>query len=103
MIHVYTAVLVDDVKLSAEDFIAGLAVDQAWLTEYVDSGVLTPQNGPDMAAWAFSGRDLKRGLRLRELERQFDACPELAGLVVDLIDELDRAKARLRGAGIAVI
>jgi chaperone modulatory protein CbpM len=100
MIRVHTAVLVDDVKLSAEDFIVSCAVDQGWLLAHVESGVLSPQTDADMRMWRFSGTDLKRGRRLLELERQFDACPELAGLVVDLLEEIERVRTKLRRAGI---
>jgi chaperone modulatory protein CbpM len=37
---------------------------------------------------------------MRRLERDFDAVPELAALVVDLIEELDAVRARLRRAGL---
>jgi chaperone modulatory protein CbpM len=37
---------------------------------------------------------------MRAIERDFDANPELAALVVDLIEEVGRLKGRLRAAGI---
>lgn len=101
MILIHTAVLVDDVRLTAEDMLVSCAVDVAWLLEHVQSGVLLPATGDDIDSWRFSGDAMKRARRLRELEHQFDAGPELAGLVADILDELDRIKCRLRRAGLS--
>ena len=76
------------------------AVSDDWVVEHVRAGVLLSAPGSDPAQWQFSGRDLLRTRRLLELERGFDANPELAGLVADLFDELERLRARLRGAGL---
>ncbi|WP_281505704.1 hypothetical protein [Aromatoleum buckelii] len=38
--------------------------------------------------------------RVRELERAFDADPELAAIVADLVDEVEQLRARLRRAGL---
>jgi chaperone modulatory protein CbpM len=37
---------------------------------------------------------------MRQLERDFDAVPELAALVADLLEEMDTLRARLRRAGL---
>jgi chaperone modulatory protein CbpM len=52
--------------------------------------------------WRFSGRDLLRMRRLSALERDFDANPELAGLVADLLDEVQRLRTRLLRAGLSI-
>jgi chaperone modulatory protein CbpM len=36
---------------------------------------------------------------MRQLERDFDAAPELSALVADLLDEVDDLRVRLRQAG----
>jgi chaperone modulatory protein CbpM len=36
---------------------------------------------------------------MSQLERDFDAVPELAALVADLIEELDELRARVHSAG----
>jgi chaperone modulatory protein CbpM len=33
---------------------------------------------------------------MREIERAYDAAPELAALVADMLEEMDRLRARLR-------
>jgi len=44
---------------------------------------------------------LIRAKHLYSLERQFDANPELAGLVADLFEELERLRARLKREGLS--
>jgi len=41
-----------------------------------------------------------RARRMRRLERDFDAVPEMAALVADLLEEMDALRARLRRAGL---
>jgi chaperone modulatory protein CbpM len=41
-----------------------------------------------------------RARRMLEVERAFDAAPELAALVADLLEELDTLRARLSRAGL---
>jgi chaperone modulatory protein CbpM len=50
--------------------------------------------------WRFSGPALQRARRMRQLERDFDAVPELAALVADLLEEMDSLRVRLRCAGL---
>jgi chaperone modulatory protein CbpM len=39
--------------------------------------------------WRFSGDCLLRARRMHDLERDFDAVPELAALVADMLEEMD--------------
>jgi chaperone modulatory protein CbpM len=54
----------------------------------------------DPARWSFTSHDLIRARRLRDVTHQFDANPELAGLVVDMVEELDRLRVLLRREGL---
>ncbi|HJV80703.1 chaperone modulator CbpM [Noviherbaspirillum sp.] len=92
--------LMEDVRLSVDELAASCTVSREWIVEHVQAGVLAVQNEQDPSRWSFTGQDLLRTRRLYELERNFDANPELAGLVADLFDELERLRARLRGAGL---
>jgi chaperone modulatory protein CbpM len=49
--------------------------------------------------WRFSGVSLLRARRMRQLERDFDAVPELAALVADLLEEMDTLRAQTRRCG----
>jgi len=97
----YIAILIDDTRLSVEELAASCAVTRQWIIRHVQAGVLLTEPDPDPERWSFSGQDLLRARRLQRLERDFDANPELAGLVADLFDELDRLRARLRREGLS--
>jgi chaperone modulatory protein CbpM len=88
--------LSDDTGLTLEELALGCTVSREWVIEHVRAGVLPGESEPDPGRWMFSGRDLVRARRMFDIERNFDANPELAGLVADLIDELNVLKARLR-------
>mgnify|MGYP002682537183 CR=1 FL=1 len=46
--------------------------------------------------WRLTSVGLLRARRMRQLERDFDAVPELAALVADLIEEMDKLRDELR-------
>lgn len=95
----HMALLLEDAQLTLEEVATSCAVSREWIIEHVEAGVLLGRPDPDPKRWSFSGSDLLRTRRLSEIERSFDANPELAGLVADLLDELERLRVRLRRAG----
>lgn len=95
------ALLLDETLLSLEELSASCTVSREWIIQHVQAGVLLAESGSDPDLWSFGSRDLRRARRLHALERDFDANPELAGLVADLFDELDRLRVRLRRAGLS--
>jgi chaperone modulatory protein CbpM len=96
----HIAVLVDEQQLSFDELLVSCSVSREWVIEHVQAGVLQVDPGTDLSRWRFTGRDLLRTRRLCNLERDFDANPELAGLVADLCDELERLRTRLRRVGL---
>lgn len=102
MTHEHIATLLEEALLDLEAFAAGCAVPREWVIDHVRAGVLLSAPDPDPARWLFSGRDILRTRRLVAVERDFDANPELAGLVADLFDELERLRTRLRTAGLRI-
>ncbi|NTV09674.1 MAG: MerR family transcriptional regulator [Zoogloea sp.] len=100
MTQEHIATLLDENLLSLEELSVSCTVSHQWVIEHVQAGVLPADPGSDPGRWAFSGRDLLRTRRIHALERDFDANPELAGLVADLVDELERLRIRLRRAGL---
>lgn len=94
------AVLLEDTQLTLDDIAISCAVSREWVIEHVHAGVLLANPGAVPEQWRFSGYDLQRTRRICDLEKRFEANPELAGLVADLIEELDRLRARLRRAGL---
>ena len=100
MTQEHIAMVVDEVRLTLDELTTSCTMSREWVVEHVQEGVLEVDPLTDTELWRFSGRDLSRVRRLRELELTFDANPELAGLVVDLCDELARLRSRLRRAGL---
>ncbi|MGE5650882.1 chaperone modulator CbpM [Noviherbaspirillum sp. UKPF54] len=98
----HVALLLEDAQLTLDELAVSCAVSREWIIEHVQAGVLPARPGADPARWLFSGGDLRRTLRLTGIERGFDANPELAGLVADLLDELDRLRVRMRRAGLSL-
>lgn len=96
----YIVTVLEDAPLSLEDLAISCTVTREWIIQHVQAGVLLLEPEPDPGRWSFTGRDLRRARRLLSLERDFDANPELAGLVADLFDELERLRARLRREGL---
>ncbi|MBK6471880.1 MAG: MerR family transcriptional regulator [Betaproteobacteria bacterium] len=97
--------LLDDLWLDLDAMCRLAGVSEPWLRERLDEGLLlarhpAPRDRP-REALRFGAADLRRAQRLACLERDFDAVPELAALVVDLEDELGALRARLRRLGLA--
>jgi chaperone modulatory protein CbpM len=91
--------VVEDVRLTLDELSTSCRVSPQWIIEHVSAGVLLQDASPEPAQWAFGGEDVRRARRLCQVEHDFDANPELAGLVVDLCDELERLRTRLRRLG----
>ena len=77
----------DDELITLEELVVVCAVSREWVRERMDEGLL-PERFDTLA--------VRRVRRMRALERDFDAAPELAALMADLLEELDALRARLR-------
>ncbi|MDX6008002.1 chaperone modulator CbpM [Cupriavidus necator] len=87
--------LLDEAWLTLEQVAAACKVESEWLMQHVNEG-LFPHAVSVAGVWRFSSASLRRARRMRQLERDFDAIPELAALVADLLEEMDDLQARLR-------
>ncbi|KWR82526.1 chaperone modulator CbpM [Cupriavidus sp. IDO] len=87
--------LMEDAWLTLERVAAACMVEPEWLMRHVDEG-LFPHAVSVAGVWRFSSASLLRARRMRQLERDFDAIPELAALVADLLEEMDDLQARMR-------
>ncbi|MGH8479649.1 MAG: chaperone modulator CbpM [Gammaproteobacteria bacterium] len=98
--EIFTGILVTEHDaLSLEEMVEACGAETAWVVELVEVGVLSPAGG-DEAAWRFGAPDLLRARRIARLARDFEAGTEAAALILDLLDEIERLRARLRRAGI---
>jgi chaperone modulatory protein CbpM len=87
--------LLDESWMTVEQLAAACAVDTAWLVNRIDEGLL-PGAESVGGTWRVSSRSLIRVRRMRQIERDFDAVPELAALVSDMLDELDSLRLEIR-------
>lgn len=92
---ILTGCLMEDSWLTLEQVAAACAVDPAWLLRHLDEG-LFPHAESVAGVWRFSGAALLRARRMRRIERDFDAVPELAALVADLLEEMDAMREQLQ-------
>jgi chaperone modulatory protein CbpM len=95
-----TGVLLDETALTVDELARACAVEPEWVVQRVRTGILLDGRRED-SGWRFTSVDLMRARRLRDIELAFDANDELAALVVDLSDEIQRLRRRLRTAGLA--
>lgn len=90
--------LMEDCWLTLEQMAAACSVEPDWLIRHIDEG-LFPGVVSAAGTWRFSSANLLRARRMRELEIRFEAVPELAALMADLLEEMDELRARLRRGG----
>lgn len=88
------AALLEDACLGLDDLAAACAVPPEWVIRHVQWGLLSVP-GETPAHWRFTSVDLRRVRRMHALERDFEAVPELAALMADLMEDLDALRARL--------
>ncbi len=93
--EIVTAYVLDEACLTLEELCMACAVEPIWVIRHVEEGLLAPVTG-NPTLWRFSSASLTRTRRMRALERDFDAVPELAALMVDLLEEVDALRARVR-------
>ena len=86
--------LMEDSWLTLDQVAAACRVEPAWLLRHIEEG-LFPHAESVAGTWRFSGVSLLRARRMRQLERDFDAVPELAALMADLLEEMDTLRAQL--------
>lgn len=91
--------LMEETWLTLEQVAAACTVEPDWLLRHIEDGLFLHAESV-AGVWRFSGPALRRARRMRQLERDFDAVPELAALMADLLEEMDTLRAQLRDPGI---
>lgn len=84
-------------------FAQACKVSETWVVQRVQGGVVYLNHheveappADDVKAWRFTGQSLMRTRRIADLERIFDADPELAAMTADLMDEVRRLRRLVR-------
>ena len=89
----------EEACLTLEELCSVCALERDWLVVRVQEGLI-PAQGESDSEWRFTTTTLSRVRRMREIEKSYDAAPELAALVADMLEEMDTLRARLRRAGL---
>lgn len=86
-----SGVSLEDALLNLDELAASCNVSREWVIEHVQCGVLLENADVDSdpALWVFGSQSLIRARRILALEKDFDSNPELAGLVADLLEEIE--------------
>jgi len=100
MSHEIDAILLEDAMLNLDELARSCQVSREWIIERVRWGLLLDQDliTNDPASWIFDSRSFMRIKRIIAVERDFEGSPELAGLVADLIEEVEVLRARLKAS-----
>jgi chaperone modulatory protein CbpM len=89
-------ILEEQTRLTLDDLCHACAIDAQRIIELVDLGVLEP-SGPE--PWHFGGASLQRARKALRLQRDFDIDLAGAALALELLNEIDTLRARLRALG----
>ena len=91
--------LIDEHALELEAFAAACGTEVEFVRLLVDEGLVQPVAA--QPAWRFGGEELARVRRICRLQRDFEANLQSVAVMLDLLDEIERLRARLQRAGIA--
>ncbi len=91
-------ILEEQTQLTLADLCRACAVHDEQIIALVDVGVLEPQ-GREPGHWRFGGASLHRARRALRLQRDLDIDLAGAALAVELLEEIDTLRARLRAVG----
>lgn len=92
---VVATVLDEDTPLSLEELCRSVALEERELVALVEEGVLEPA-GADPRHWRFPATALRRVRTAVVLQRELEVNLAGAALALDLLDEVERLRSRLR-------
>lgn len=88
----------DQAHYSLQDLCSTCSVRTDWVVELVEQGILEPA-GEDRSQWLFSGSSVSRVVVARRLQRDLEINLPGVALAIQLLEELDLVRARLRIQG----
>jgi len=88
------ATIMDESWLTMDQLAHICHVETTWLQHRLDEG-LFPHAESVAGTWRFSNQCVLRAQRMYRYEHDFDAVPELAALVADMQDEIERLRLQL--------
>ncbi len=96
--HGYTlsgTVIDERTEVTLDEISLFCAVRREEIVTLVEEGVIEAR-GERIEQWRFQGPALRRAAKALRLQRELEVGPEALGLILDLMDEIDRLRARLR-------
>ena len=96
--EILIAAVMEERYLSLEQLSSICRVEPDWVIRHIDEGLL-PTLQRANGELRFSHSELTRVQRILAVERAFEAEPELAALVADLQEELEKLRRQLLDAG----
>ena len=93
-------VLEEEDELSLAQLCEACATDADWIVKLVHEGVLDPR-GREVSRWRFSALSLRRVQVTTRLQRDLEVNLPGAGLILDLMDEIEALRKQLKGKGLA--
>ena len=91
-----TGLLIDDqIELSLAEICEACSASSEWIVELVEEGVLEPI-GTEPAEWKFHGPSLAKAHAAIRLHRDLDINLAGVALALDLLEEIEDLRARLR-------
>jgi chaperone modulatory protein CbpM len=91
-------ILEEQTELTLDDLCHACDIDAQRIVDLVDIGVLEPE-GREPARWQFRGASLHRARTALRLQHDFDIDLAGAALALQLLDEIESLRARLRALG----
>lgn len=91
-------IVTDTVTCTMEDLCASCGADADWIATIVEHGIIEPI-GDNRNEWRFTSISVVRAAKARRLERDLDLNVSGIAVVLDLLDEIERLKTRLKSLG----
>ncbi len=88
----------EEIQLTLDDLCVACAVHAERIVELVEEGVLEPAVR-EPGGWSFGGSSLRRARVALRLQRDLDINLAGAALALELLDEVESLRARLRRIG----
>lgn len=95
----FGVVVEEQVQFTLVELGRACRAERLQLTALVAEGVLTP-SGSDEQDWRFDGTALRRARSALRLSSDFELSASNTAFVLELLDQIESLKARLRHAGI---
>ena len=93
---ILTGTLLDDqVHFSLTEISEACATRSEWIVELVEEGILEP-SGKERSHWQFSSDSLARAICARRLQRDLELNLAGVALALDLMEEVESLRNRLR-------